>query len=137
MHEALRRTGRSSVDVQKKHTHRNKGPSKPYEFIGSGATAVTKPYKFIWFGAIHGPKPYEFMGFRWAFISQTPVMVIMTEPWPSRAGGSGPAGGSGGPGRSGDFAWSCRVFCVDFSYVCFQGLRNPYLLTHALDLCSF
>ena len=35
---------------------------------------VTKPYEFIWFGDIHGPKPYKFIGFRWAFISQTPVV---------------------------------------------------------------
>ncbi len=43
-------------------------------FIGFGAMHVTKPYKFIWFGDIHGPKPYEFLGFRWARISQTPVV---------------------------------------------------------------
>jgi hypothetical protein len=34
---------------------------------------VTKPYKFIWFGDVHGPNPYKFIGFRWAFISQTPL----------------------------------------------------------------
>ncbi len=43
---------------------------------------VTKPYKVIWFGDIHGPKPYKFVGFRWAFISQTPV-----ESLPSRWSG--------------------------------------------------
>ncbi len=52
---------------------RNKGPSKPYEFIGLGAMDATKPYKFIWLGDIHDPKPYKFIGFRWPFISQTPV----------------------------------------------------------------
>ena len=35
---------------------------------------VTKPYKFIGFGDIHGPGSYEFIRFRWAFISQTPVL---------------------------------------------------------------
>ncbi len=34
---------------------------------------VTNQYNFTWFGDIHGPKPYKFIGFRWAFISQTPV----------------------------------------------------------------
>ncbi len=53
---------------------RNKRPSKPFEFIGFGAMDVTKSYKSIWFGDIHGPKPYEFTGFRWTFISQTPVV---------------------------------------------------------------
>ncbi len=54
---------------------RNKRPSKPYDFIGFGAMDVTKPYEFIWFGDIPGSKPYGFIGFRWAFISQTPVML--------------------------------------------------------------
>ncbi len=40
---------------------------------GLGAMYVTKPSNFTWFGDINGPKPYEFIGFRWAFISQTPV----------------------------------------------------------------
>jgi hypothetical protein len=35
---------------------------------------VTKPCKFIWFGDIHDPKPYKSIGFRWAFILQTPVV---------------------------------------------------------------
>ncbi len=35
---------------------------------------VSKPYKFIWFGDARGPKPHKFKGFRWAFISKTPVM---------------------------------------------------------------
>ena len=49
--------------------------TKPYKFIGFGAMDVTKPYKFIWFSDIHGPKPYKFIGSRWAFISQTPVVL--------------------------------------------------------------
>ncbi len=36
---------------------------------------VTKPYRFIWLGVVHSPKPYKFIGFRWAFISQTPVFI--------------------------------------------------------------
>ncbi len=48
--------------------------AQPYEFIGFGAMDVTKPYQFIWFGDLHGAKPYEFIGFRWALISQTPVV---------------------------------------------------------------
>ncbi len=51
----------------------NKRPSKPYGFQGSGVMDVTKPYKFIWFGDILCPKAYRSIGFRWAFISQTPV----------------------------------------------------------------
>jgi hypothetical protein len=34
----------------------------------------TKSYRFIGFGDIHGPRPYKFIRFRWAFISQTPVL---------------------------------------------------------------
>ncbi len=52
---------------------RNKCPSKPKNFIGFGAMDVTESCEFIWFGDIHGTKPYKFMGFRWAFVSQTPV----------------------------------------------------------------
>ena len=37
--------------------------TKPYKFIGFGATEVTKPYKFIGFGAMEVTKPYEFIGF--------------------------------------------------------------------------
>ncbi len=55
----------------------DKRPSQPYEFIGLGAMDVTKPYKFIWFGDIHGPEPYTFIGLRWAFISQTPVLILI------------------------------------------------------------
>jgi hypothetical protein len=33
--------------------------TKPYEFIGFGATDVTKPYEFIGFGATDVTKPYE------------------------------------------------------------------------------
>ncbi len=54
---------------------RKKRPSKLCELIGFGVMGVTKPYRFIWFGDIHGPKPYYIMGLRWAFISQTPVVV--------------------------------------------------------------
>jgi hypothetical protein len=36
---------------------------------------VTKPYKFIWSGDVHGTKPYKLLGSRWAFISQTPVVL--------------------------------------------------------------
>ncbi len=57
---------------------------------------VTKPYKFIWLGDIHGPKTYQFIGFRWAFISQTPVVragEIYTD--------TGPAGFR--PGSAADF----------------------------------
>ncbi len=50
-------------------------PSQTYEFIGFWAMDVTKPHKFIRFGSIHGPKPYNFIKFRWAFISQTPVVL--------------------------------------------------------------
>ncbi len=53
---------------------RNKRPSKPFEFIRFGAMDVSKPNDFIGFGDIHGPKPYESIRFRWAFISQTPVV---------------------------------------------------------------
>ncbi len=53
---------------------RYKRPSKPYEFLGLGAVDGVNPYKFILFGDIHGPKAYENIGFRWAFISQTPVL---------------------------------------------------------------
>ncbi len=35
--------------------------------------AATKAYRFLGLGAIHGPTPYEFIGFRGAFISQTPA----------------------------------------------------------------
>ncbi len=53
---------------------RNKCPSSPYEFIGLGAMDFTKTNKFKLVGDIHGLKPYKFIGFRWAFISQTPVL---------------------------------------------------------------
>ncbi len=53
---------------------RNKRPSKPYQFIGSRGMDVTKPYKFIRHGDIHGPKPYKCIGFRWVFMSQTPLL---------------------------------------------------------------
>ncbi len=45
----------------------------------------------IGFGDIHGPKPYEFMGFRWVFISRTPVKLplesiqLSPAPRPDRA----------------------------------------------------
>ncbi len=55
---------------------RNKRPSEPYEFIGFGAMDVTKPDTFVWFGDIHGLKPYKSIRFRWAFISQTPVVPL-------------------------------------------------------------
>ncbi len=51
---------------------RNKRPSNPYAFIGFGAMDVTK---FVCFGDLHNPKPYRFIGSRWAFISQTPVVL--------------------------------------------------------------
>ncbi len=54
---------------------RNKCQSKPYEFTGFGAMDVTKPYEFTWFSDIPGRKPYKFIGLRWAFISQTPVVL--------------------------------------------------------------
>ncbi len=38
--------------------------TKPYEFIGFGATEVTKPYKFIGFGAMEVTKPYKFDAFQ-------------------------------------------------------------------------
>ena len=41
---------------------------------------VTKSYKFICFGDIHGPKAYKITGCRWAFISQTPVVVLPAQP---------------------------------------------------------
>ncbi len=44
-----------------------------YEIVGIGAIDVTKACEFEWFGYIHGPKPYTCIGFRWAFISQTPA----------------------------------------------------------------
>ena len=50
-------------------------PSKPYELLGPGAMDATEPYKFIGFGDIHGPDPFRFMGCRWAFTSQTPVVL--------------------------------------------------------------
>ncbi len=42
---------------------------------GFGAMDVTKPHEFTWFGDTHGPKPYKCIGLRWAFISQTPVVL--------------------------------------------------------------
>ncbi len=33
--------------------------TKPYEFIGFGATAVTKPYEFIGFGATAVVQPFD------------------------------------------------------------------------------
>ncbi len=48
---------------------------EPCAFLGLGAMDVTKPDKFIWYDGIHGPKPHEFIRFRWAFISQTPVVL--------------------------------------------------------------
>ncbi len=62
---------------------RNKRPSKPYGSKGSGAMAATKPSKLIWSADIHGPKPCEFIGFRWALISQTP-MILPLEAGPLR-----------------------------------------------------
>ncbi len=56
--------------------------SEPYEFIRFGAMDVTKPYRFIGFGDIHGPRPYELVGFRWAFISQTPVVLRLAPEGP-------------------------------------------------------
>ncbi len=38
-----------------------------------GSTDVTKPCKFAWLGDIYGPEPYKLIGFRLAFISQTPA----------------------------------------------------------------
>ena len=35
--------------------------TKPYGFIGFGATDVTKPYGFIGFGATDVTRPYEFI----------------------------------------------------------------------------
>ncbi len=49
--------------------------TKPNKFIWFGDIHGPKPYEFIWFGDIHGPKPYTFIGFRWALISQTPIMT--------------------------------------------------------------
>ncbi len=40
------------------------------------ALQVTKPCKFVLFGDIYGPKSYKFIGFRWAFVSQTPVVQL-------------------------------------------------------------
>ncbi len=37
--------------------------TKPYKFIGFGASDVTKPYKFTGFGASDVTKPYKFIGF--------------------------------------------------------------------------
>ncbi len=54
---------------------RNRRPSEPNGFIGSGAMEVTKAYEFKGFGDIQGPKPYKFIGFRWTLISQTPVVL--------------------------------------------------------------
>jgi hypothetical protein len=53
---------------------------EPYEFIGFGAMDVTKPSKFTWFGDLHGLKAYKFIGLRWAFISQTPVVLPVPGP---------------------------------------------------------
>ncbi len=41
---------------------------------------VTNPYEFRWCGDIHGAKPYKIIGFRWAFISQTPVGLLRVRP---------------------------------------------------------
>ncbi len=49
--------------------------TKPYKYIGFGDIHGPKTYKSTGFGDIHGPKPYEFIGFRWAFTSQTPVVL--------------------------------------------------------------
>jgi hypothetical protein len=46
----------------------------PMNLEGSGEVDIPKPYAFIGFGSIHGPWPYTFVRFRWAFISQTPVL---------------------------------------------------------------
>ncbi len=45
--------------------------------MGFGAVDVAKPYNLTWFGDIHGPTPYKFIGFRWAVISQTPVVLLL------------------------------------------------------------
>ncbi len=50
---------------------RNKRSSKLYDFFGLGPSKVTEPDKF---GDTHGPKPNKIIGFRWAFISQIPVL---------------------------------------------------------------
>ncbi len=38
---------------------------------------VTKPSELLWLGDLNGPKPYKFIGFRWAFMSQTPVACMI------------------------------------------------------------
>jgi hypothetical protein len=57
---------------------------------GFGAIDVTKPYEFMWFGDLHGSKPYKSIGFRGAFISQTPVLNNLNYS-PTGWGGLGPA----------------------------------------------
>ena len=56
---------------------RNTRPSHHFKFIGFGPTNVSKPYKFVWLGDIYGPRRCESIGFRWAFISQTLVMLLV------------------------------------------------------------
>ncbi len=59
--------------------------------MGFGAMDASKPYKIIWFGDIHGPKTYKFIGFRCAFISQTPLVGNIGQVQTVRAARSGDA----------------------------------------------
>ncbi len=87
---------------------RNKRPSQPYEFIGFGAMDVTKLHIYMWFGEIHGPNPYEFIWFRWAFISQTPVLTDGYSGWFWTA-----------PDRTGNFGWAGRQFAASWcTFIC-------------------
>ncbi len=49
---------------------------------GFCAMDVTKPFGFMGFGGIHGPKPNKLKEFRWAFVSQTPVVLLNLFPRP-------------------------------------------------------
>jgi hypothetical protein len=76
MHSTPRAPGpRRNRPLSKQLEYSRLRPSKTYEFMGFGAMDVTTPYTFIGLGDMHGPRPYKFIGLRWAYISQTPVVL--------------------------------------------------------------
>jgi hypothetical protein len=80
---------------------------------------VTKLYEFIWFGDIHGPKPNEFIGFRCAFMSQTPVVYPAVSRVPGLAFGNiviGCTSNSGQHHRRPTDMWPVNVICVRKHY---------------------
>ncbi len=66
-----------------------------------GVTDVAEPCKFACFVGSHGPQAHKYKGFRWVFISQTPVAL---DPW----GPAAPTRGPNPPSSRGLASWGRR-----------------------------